>query len=155
MFVDYYALFEISETSTAQEIKFAFKKQALRWHPDRNPGIDTTEKMQLLNEARLILLDEQAKDKYDHQYRKFKKFEETKKQRTQQQSRTQQHSTHEETRQQEPKQKPHKHFEHAYTHTDFEVDDELLKRWTNNAKKQAVNLAKQTIEELKGMTKAA
>lgn len=154
MFVDYYALFEIPETSTAEEIKSAFKKQALKWHPDRNPGIDTTEKMQLLNEAKLILLDDQAKEKYDHQYRKFKQFEEAKKQRTQQQSTTQQHSTQEKTRQEEPKQKTNKPFEQTYTHTDFDVDDEVLKRWTNNAKKQAVNLAKQTIEELKGMTKA-
>lgn len=148
MFVDYYSLFEISSTSTVEEIKAAFKKQALKWHPDRNPNIDTTEKMQLLNEAKLILLDLQAREKYDYQYIKFKQFEEAKKQSSEQQNRR------ENAKAEEPKQQPNRPFERTYTYSDFEVDDEILKRWTTNAKKQAVNLAKQTIEELKGMTKA-
>ena len=148
MFVDYYSLFEIPSNSTVEDIKSAFKKQALKWHPDRNPNIDTTEKMQLLNEAKLILLDLQARAKYDFQYIKFKKFEEAKRQSTQQ------HNKKENKKAEDPKQQTHKPFESTYTYAEFEVDDEILKRWTTNAKKQAVNLAKQTIEELKGMTKA-
>ena len=146
MFVDYYSLFEIPQTSTADEIKSAFRTQALKWHPDRNPGVDTTQKMQLLNEAKLILLDTEAREKYDIQYLKFKQFEETKRQSTRQEQ------TKEKA--EEPKQQTHKPFEKTYTHTDFDVDDDILKRWTTNAKKQSVDLAKQTIEELKGMTKA-
>ena len=34
------------------------------------------------------------------------------------------------------------------------VNDEILKRWMNNAKQQAVDLAKQTIEDFKGMASA-
>lgn len=36
---------------------------------------------------------------------------------------------------------------------DYKVEDEILNKWMNNAKKQAVALAKETIEDLKGMTK--
>ena len=42
MFVDYYAVLEIEITATSEEIKAAFKKQALKWHPDKNQGKDTT-----------------------------------------------------------------------------------------------------------------
>ncbi|MBX2893552.1 MAG: DnaJ domain-containing protein [Saprospiraceae bacterium] len=52
MFKDYYAILEIGNDATSEEIKSAFKKQALNWHPDRNPGVDTTSKMQVINEAR-------------------------------------------------------------------------------------------------------
>lgn len=146
MFVDYYSLFEISQPATAEEIKAAFRTQAAKWHPDRNPGVDTTEKMQLLNEAKLILLDTEARAKYNIQYQKFKQFEETK----------QQSARQEQTKQktEEPKEQTHRPFEKTYTYADFDVDDDILKRWTANAKRQSVDLAKQTIEELKGMTKA-
>ena len=41
-----------------------------------------------------------------------------------------------------------------YQYYDFEINDDILKKWMNTAKKQAVDLAKQTIEDFKGMTSA-
>ena len=61
MFIDYYELLEIDSSASPVDIKSAFKKQALKWHPDKNPGIDTTEMMQRINEAYLILKDEEAR----------------------------------------------------------------------------------------------
>ena len=52
----------------------------MRWHPDRNPGIDTNPQMQLINEAKLILLDEEARAKYDLQYSRFKQHQTEKEQ---------------------------------------------------------------------------
>src|SRR5690554_3642123 len=56
MFKDYYAILEIDVSASQDDIKAAFKKQALRCHPDRNIGKDTTLIMQDINEAKLILL---------------------------------------------------------------------------------------------------
>ena len=62
MFKDYYAILEIDVTASEEDIKAAFKKQALKWHPDRNIGKDTTSIMQDINEAKLILLDFEARE---------------------------------------------------------------------------------------------
>ena len=35
-FIDYYKILNVSEKATPDDIKIAFKKQAMKWHPDRN-----------------------------------------------------------------------------------------------------------------------
>ena len=65
MFIDYYSILEVDNESSFEEIKSAFRKQCIKWHPDKNLGKDTTEKMQLINEAYLILKDSEARAKYD------------------------------------------------------------------------------------------
>ena len=57
MFRDYYAILVISQSASRVEIKSAYKKQAIKWHPDKNQGVDTTQRMQEINEAYLILND--------------------------------------------------------------------------------------------------
>lgn len=69
---DYYAILNIEHNATKNEIKAAFKKEALKWHPDRNGSPGATARMQLINEAYLILKDDEARLKYDKQYQKFK-----------------------------------------------------------------------------------
>ena len=82
MFRDYYAILEIKQNANQEEIKAAFKRQALKWHPDRNQGTDTTSKMQAINEAKLILLDTEARMKYDIEYNtyNYRKQQQTKEQ---------------------------------------------------------------------------
>jgi len=139
MFKDYYAILEIDVSATQDDIKTAFKKQALKWHPDRNIGQDTTAKMQDINEAKLILLDAEARERYNREYNRFKDYQSQKEnEKGQREKQTKEKKQYQETESQAK---------------DYKVEDEILNKWMNNAKKQAVDLAKETIEDLKGMTK--
>lgn len=64
---DYYDILGISKGSSADEIKKAYKKQALEWHPDRHKDDkETAEKrFKEINEAYQILSDPQKKSAYD------------------------------------------------------------------------------------------
>lgn len=126
IFVDYYKVLEIQKQSSIQEIKSAFRKQAIKWHPDKNPDVDVNEKMQLINEAYLILKDEEARKHYDVEYDKFYEYFQHKKE--------------------EQKSEDFGSSENVYE--EYKFNDETLKRWMQNAKKQAVDLAKQTIKEM-------
>jgi len=140
MFIDYYAVLEIQETATLEEIKIAFKKQALKWHPDRNIGIDTTIKMQEINEAYLILKDIEARERYIIEYRRFKQYQSQKK------------KEYKEKRKYSKEETYSSQSEKTNHYSDFDINDEILNKWMNNAKQQAVDLAKQTIKDFKGMT---
>ena len=147
MFVDYYSILEISEFATLDEIKAAFRKQAIRWHPDRNPGVDTTRQMQLINEANLILKDPEARSRFNQEYQKFKSYRQAKEQeeaKTNQEKEKKQEQEKQKTASQETK-------EPEFEYQDYNVKDDILKQWMANAKRQAVDLAKQTIKEFGGM----
>lgn len=67
---DLYKTLGISRDATSTEIKKAYKKSALRWHPDKNSGSEAekakAEKMfKDINEAYVILSDENKKARYD------------------------------------------------------------------------------------------
>ena len=71
MFKDYYKILGIASNATQEEIKKAYRTQSMRWHPDKNPGTDTTDKMQDINEAYNILKDPITRARYDAEYAKF------------------------------------------------------------------------------------
>jgi DnaJ-class molecular chaperone len=67
---NYYAILGISHSANSEEIRSAFKKLAIQWHPDKNLSRDTKSQMQEINEAYLVLKSENRK-RYDlvyHQY---------------------------------------------------------------------------------------
>lgn len=63
---DYYEVLGVSKTADAKEIKSAYRKMALKYHPDRNPGDkEAEEKFKEAAEAYSVLSDEDKRRKYD------------------------------------------------------------------------------------------
>ncbi len=64
--VDYYRILEVSRDASGAEIKKAYRKLALKYHPDRNPDDkEAEEKFKLINEAYQVLSDEEKRAIYD------------------------------------------------------------------------------------------
>jgi DnaJ-class molecular chaperone len=66
-FKDYYQILNVSRDASAQDIKKAFRRLALQYHPDRNPENteEAGEKFKEINEAYEVLGDEQKRWQYD------------------------------------------------------------------------------------------
>jgi molecular chaperone DnaJ len=63
---DYYEILGVTKTATAEEIKKAYRKVAMQYHPDRNPGDKSAEeKFKEAAEAYEILSDADKKAQYD------------------------------------------------------------------------------------------
>lgn len=62
---DYYDILGVNKTASAAEIKSAYRKLALKWHPDRNKEADAHEKFKEINEAYEVLSNSEKKAKYD------------------------------------------------------------------------------------------
>lgn len=63
---DYYEVLGISRSATDQELKSAYRRQALKYHPDRNPGDHTAEeKFKEASEAYQVLSDADKRAAYD------------------------------------------------------------------------------------------
>ena len=63
---DYYEVLGVPKTASAEEIKKAYRKSAMKYHPDRNPGDkEAEEKFKELGEAYAVLSDDQKRSRYD------------------------------------------------------------------------------------------
>ena len=130
MFKDYYQILGISPEASKQEIKQAYRMMSLKWHPDKNPGVDVTSMMQDINEAYKILNDDLSRVRYDKEYKEFKK-------------------------QREYCQMSTQTTESGSWNYDYNVHDEDLKNDINNARAYAKELVEEFLKSLKETSKVA
>jgi len=63
---DYYEILEVSKSATAEEIKKAYRKKAIKFHPDKNPGDKKSEEnFKEAAEAYEVLSDSDKRQRYD------------------------------------------------------------------------------------------
>lgn len=123
-FVDYYKILEIDPDTSTAEIKDRYRMLALLWHPDRNPDMDTTVKMQLINEAYLILNDIEARHRYDIEYDLYCRYSDEELRKTFMTPSADQ----------------------------FIVTDEILAKWMGNARRQAIEIVKESLHDIRTLS---
>ncbi len=76
-FRDYYQDLEVPRSASEDEIKKAFKKLAVKYHPDKNPGDkEAEEKFKIINEANTVLSDPEKRRQYDQYAENWKYYKE-------------------------------------------------------------------------------
>ncbi len=63
--LDYYQVLGVARNDSEEEIRKAFRKKAMEYHPDRNKRADAEEKFKEINEAYQVLSDAQKRAQYD------------------------------------------------------------------------------------------
>jgi len=62
---DFYEVLGVSKSASADELKKAYRKLALEWHPDRNKAANANDKFKEINEAYAVLSDPKKRQTYD------------------------------------------------------------------------------------------
>src|SRR5687768_4514920 len=63
---DYYEVLSVTKTATSEEIKRSYRKLAVKYHPDKNPGdASAEEQFKELGEAYDVLMDAEKRAAYD------------------------------------------------------------------------------------------
>ena len=62
---DYYKVLGVTKNDSQEDIRKAFRKKAMDYHPDRNKSSDAPEKFKEINEAYQVLSDTEKRSQYD------------------------------------------------------------------------------------------
>lgn len=75
-FKDYYKILGISKTATADDVKKAYRKLAIKYHPDKNKDDKASEeRFKEVNEANEILKDEKKRKEYDNLANDYRNYQ--------------------------------------------------------------------------------
>lgn len=127
-FINYYEVLGVAEDATQSDITKAYRRAAMKWHPDRYKGPDATDKMALINEAYCILRDAEARSKYDQELFRYKQYQASFKM-PETESRFEDSDTQQATSQ-----------EYVY-------QDKTLEEWIRQAREKGKKLALQSLED--------
>jgi curved DNA-binding protein CbpA len=70
--MNYYEILEIKQNATCEEIRKAYKKQALQWHPDKNADPLASDKFKNIAEAYQVLSNDKKRTEYDNSLKQHK-----------------------------------------------------------------------------------
>lgn len=146
MFKDYYAILEVNYPSDEKEIKSAYRKETLKWHPDKNIGRNTEEQMKDINEAYTILSNLKSRERYEREYQIFKQNQKKKEGEFASGSAYSKNNRH-----------YHRNEESCNTkwQYDYDVKDSSLKDDIKNARESAEKYVKDFLESLRNDSKVA
>lgn len=136
MIPNHYKTLGVNPDSDKQTIKKAYRKLALEFHPDRNKSPNAHEKFIEINEAYLILHDDEARLRYDREY-KFHFSQKSDKE-----------FDYQEQTEQQPKSTSQ---EYKKERTYHKYEDEDLNKWSKNAREQAESFAKMAFNEFSNL----
>ncbi len=130
-FIDYYEILEIGFDADAAKIKAAYRRLVKKYHPDLYPNNpEAIAKMQLINEAYLILSDTEARHLYNREWTRFYSYEKSENKTSDSKNRN--------------------------SNTDkFQFEDEKLRSWMDTAKRQARDITRQAVTDAGGILKDA
>ncbi len=135
-FEDLYSLLGVTPDVTIEVIKATFRRKAHEWHPDRNRSPEATAMMQRLLAAYKILTDKEARERYDHEYNRWKTFKAN------------------ETKAQEPRTRSGGSVREKESQPP-QYEDPDLNKWVRAAKRQAAEELADFLEQLRGAGRAA
>ncbi|NBC82621.1 MAG: DnaJ domain-containing protein [Bacteroidetes bacterium] len=73
---DYYNILGVSKNSSKEDIKKAYRKLAVKYHPDKNPNDKNAEnRFKEIGEAYAVLIDPEKRKKYDHLGANWQQYE--------------------------------------------------------------------------------
>ena len=136
MIKNHYETLGVSPNADKRAIKKAYRKLALEFHPDKNKSLDAHEKFIEINEAYLILYDDEARLRYDREYQFH--FASKQKPKTEYSERTE--KQRKSSSQESGKERSYQRYE-----------DEDLNKWSKNAREQAESFAKMAFNEFSNL----
>lgn len=139
MFKDYYRILQVDRSASLRDIKTAYRMLAFRWHPDVNQDSDSTQRMQLINEAYLILGNIESRTRYDTEYDLFEAWREIEVSRPTASAATSDSG----------------YCDNKDIFDKYVVQDDILTDWINQAIKRAKTLGRQAIDDATGMLQEA
>ena len=129
MIPNHYKTLGLEPTATKEEIKQTFRRLALKYHPDKNKSPNAHEIFISINEAYLLLSDDEARIKYDREYQSY----------FGQKAKTEGFEIH--------KQRQAETESSKQEQTNPQFEDEDLNQWTRNARQQAESFAKMAFDD--------